>query len=270
MLWLDRIKWAILSCGTELSAFYRKLGVRDRRYEKLRELQNRHRGKRCFICATGPSLTLADVEMLKDEYVFGVNSICAIYSRTDWRPQFYVFQDYPIYEMYGEIFNENGKTLVFSGDPLVSFPYSKRIKIKERWVRFPLNWAYHTYAGRKGRPFVYFSDNCYERVYSGYTVTYSAIQLAMYMGFEEIYLLGVDCDYKSGKKNHFMKMKNEAIRSSQVARTECEYQSLAYQKARQMAEERNVHIYNASRGGKLEVFPRKKLEEVLKNEKGRV
>lgn len=266
MLWLDRMKWMILSCGMELSAFRRQLGVGDRRYERLKELQNRYQGERCFICATGPSLTQADVEMLKGEYVFGVNSICAMYPRTDWRPQFYVFQDYPIYEMYGEAFNQNGKTQVFSGEPLVSFPYAKRIKIRERWIRFPLNWAYHMYAGRKGKPFVKFSDNCYEKVYSGYTVTYSAIQLAIYMGFKEIYLLGVDCDYKSGKKNHFVKMKNEFVRSRENARSEREYQSLAYQKAREMAEERKVRIYNVSRGGKLEVFPRKNLEEVLQHD----
>ena len=268
MLWLNRIKWQILSCGINISALYRRLGYQDKRYLQLKKFKNKYQGKRCFICATGPSLTQEDVEMLKDEYTIGVNSICAMYPNTWWRPKFYVFQDYTIYEMYGDWFNREGKTIVFSGDPLVG--YVRGVKIREKCIRFPVNWAYHNYAGIKGKPYVYFSDDCYEKVYSGYTVTYSAIQLAMYMGFKEIYLLGVDCNYNSGKKNHFVNTKKEFIRTSQGARKECAQQMLAYQKAKEAAERKNVRIYNVSRGGKLEIFPRINLEEVLNDDKKKI
>lgn len=36
------------------------------------------------------------------------------------------------------------------------------------------------------------SQDMYNGVYTGNTVVYDAIQIALYMGFEEIYLLGVD------------------------------------------------------------------------------
>ena len=269
MLLLDRIKWQILSCGINISAMYRHLGYQDKRYLQLKKFKNRYQGKRCFICATGPSLTQEDVEMLKDEYTIGLNSICAMYPDTWWRPKFYVFQDYPVYEMYGDWFNKEGKTIVFSGDPLVD--YVRGAKIKGKCIRFPLNWAYHCYTMRTGKQaYVYFSDDCYEKVYSGYTVTYTAIQLAMYMGFKEIYLLGVDCNYSAGKKNHFVKMKKEFIRTTQSAKKECGYQMLAYQKAKEEAERKDVSIYNVTRGGKLEVFPRKKLEEVLNDDKKKI
>ena len=32
------------------------------RYEKLRNIKNIHQGERCFIVATGPSLTIEDIE----------------------------------------------------------------------------------------------------------------------------------------------------------------------------------------------------------------
>ena len=40
-----------------------------------------------------------------------------------------------------------------------------------------------------------FSRDIASVVYSGQTVTYSMIQFAAYMGFKEIYLIGVDCNY---------------------------------------------------------------------------
>ena len=40
-----------------------------------------------------------------------------------------------------------------------------------------------------------FSIDCSDKVYIGYTVTYIMIQMAAYMGFKEIYLLGMDHDF---------------------------------------------------------------------------
>jgi len=271
MIWeknrlIKRFAWTILSLGIEAGGVFRSIGCKSRKYCDLLEFRNKYLGKRCFICATGPSLTKEDVSLLKNEYTFGVNSICEIYSDTDWRPTFYVFQDYPIYEIYSEIINSSRKTIVFSGDPLVDYKRGYKICPKVKWIRFPLNWAYHKFAGLSGKPYVKFSENAYQRIYSGYTVTYSAIQLAMYMGFTEIFLLGVDCNYNAGKKNHFKLMKKEFIRSRIGAKDETEVQMLAYEKAKEQIKQRKIGIYNVTRGGKLEIFERRILEEVL-NEK---
>lgn len=40
-----------------------------------------------------------------------------------------------------------------------------------------------------------FSDDIVRGVYSGYTVAYDMIQIAVYMGFSEIYLIGADFNY---------------------------------------------------------------------------
>lgn len=259
----DKIKWSILSMIIESEGVIRRFYKRDARYEKLLKFKNRYKNKRCFICATGPSLRKEDLELLRGEYTFGLNSICTIYDESDWRPSFYIFQDYPIYEMYSENINLSKDTIVLSGDPLVDYKNGNKIYLHVKWIRFPINWAYHKYEGLQGRPYVKFSKDAYQRVYSGYTVTYSAIQLAMYMGFKEIYLLGVDCNYKGGKNNHFKMMKNEFVRNPIAAQAESDVQRLAYHKALEVANEENVKIYNVSRGGELDVFERKVLEEVL-------
>ena len=41
-----------------------------------------------------------------------------------------------------------------------------------------------------------FSEDITNGIYEGYTVSYMCLQLAIYMGFKEIYLLGIDHNYK--------------------------------------------------------------------------
>ncbi len=57
-----------------------------------------------------------------------------------------------------------------------------------------------------------FSDDSSKVVFAANTIVYSAIQLAVYMGFSEIYLTGCDCNYTSPKK-HFNHDTNEKIES---------------------------------------------------------
>jgi len=59
------------------------------RYRGLKKFKDIHRGKRCFIVATGPSLTLEDVEKIKGEITFGMNSVYKLFDKTDWRPDYY-------------------------------------------------------------------------------------------------------------------------------------------------------------------------------------
>lgn len=73
------------------------------------------------------------------------------------------------------------------------------------------------------------------------------------MGFKEIYLLGVDftgADEHGGKYNHFYSEKE----LTSVSYTDQVKNS--YEKAKKYADEHGIKIYNATRGGKLEIFPR--------------
>ena len=71
----------------------RRMGYNDPRYSNLLAMKDRYKGKRCFITCTGPSLTIEDLEKLEGEYAFGMNSICLIHDKTQWKPDFFGVQD---------------------------------------------------------------------------------------------------------------------------------------------------------------------------------
>lgn len=108
-----------------------------------------------------------------------------------------------------------------------------------------------------GSEMPFFSTKMEHCVYEGTTVTYACIQMAVYMGFQEIYLLGVDFNYSNDlydEKNHF-----KGYQSDKKVRLNVVYperMQAAYKSARHYAGEHGIKICNATRGGKLEVFER--------------
>ena len=234
----------------------RKKGVKDDRYEEIQKYKDIHKGERCFIVATGPSLTIADLEMLNNEITFGMNSITKIFDRTTWRPTYYGIQDRQVYEKMEpsilQYYAESNN--VFVADELDGL-----FKLPPQFIRFPYNGNYHLYAGKYGEYTAQFSDNAYEVVYDGYSITYSLIQIAVYMGFSEICLLGCDCNYPKGVKNHFV----ESGFVDKNAHTNPDRMLVGYRKSKEYADTHEVKIINCTRGGMLEVFPRMSLEEVL-------
>ncbi len=53
---------------------------------QLRELRTRFAGSdRCFIIGNGPSLKETNLDLLKEEVTFGVNSVFLIFPETDFR-----------------------------------------------------------------------------------------------------------------------------------------------------------------------------------------
>ena len=234
----------------------RRKGFIDERYIKIKKLKNKYLGKRCFIACTGPSLTVEDLESLKDEYVFGMNSICLIHDKTNWKPDFYGIQDDYVYEKVRD-------ELKFYEGVQIFAPYSfyEKYGSSSEWNYFHISWAYHLYDRKyRNRYFSYFSDDCYATVYDGFTITYSLIQLAIYMGFVDIYLLGADCSY-IGKQQHFIETGHYAPDDDVASAYDRLYAS--YKEAKLFADKNGVRIFNATRGGYLEIYPRVNLEDVL-------
>jgi hypothetical protein len=69
----------------------------NRKYAHWEKFKNIHQEQRCFIVATGPSLTFEDLNLIKNEYSFGVNSIAKILDKTEWEPTYYGIQDRFVY-----------------------------------------------------------------------------------------------------------------------------------------------------------------------------
>jgi hypothetical protein len=84
------------------------------------------------------------------------------------------------------------------------------------------------------------------------------------MGFKEIYLLGVDATVP-GKyhddTSHFCK--DYISKSKTSLMCFIDEPRLAYRAAKEYAENKDITIYNATRGGELEVFQRVNFDELF-------
>lgn len=238
----------------EESAKKRANGFDDPKYSRLKDFENKYNGERCFIIATGPSLTIDDLEKLKDEYTFGVNSIIKLFDETDFRPDFYGIQDRDVYGAMQDVIKSTKFKTAFCADII-----EKYYNVPSNFIPFPYNGEYHLYNGKPNKYNAKFSDNAYEIVYDGYSITYSLIEIAVYMGFKEIYLLGCDCSYPKGSKSHVVESgfvdKNAASNPIRMR--------VGYKCAKDYTDSHGIKIYNATRGGELETFERVDLDEIL-------
>ena len=255
------IKYKTQMIKQVINTIPRCLGLENKRFAPLREFKGKYKGKRVFITCTGPSLTIEDLEMLKGEYVFGMNSICLIHDKTDWKPDFFGCQDKHVFEKIKDTMLSTDNGIVF-----MPYYYKKHYNTPDEYVYFHMSGAYHLYEMIYGpKYFAKFSDDCYKTVYDGYTITYSIMQLAIYIGFDDLYLIGADCSYL-GKKEHFI----ETGHHDPGVQYAAERMFASYGVAKEYAEAHGVKIFNATRGGCLEMFPRMVLEDVLaKNEKNK-
>ncbi len=243
--------------------FLQDLGL-SKRYEKLKSLKNSKSG-RCFIVATGPSLTKEDLQKLKNETTFGVNALVKWFPEIGWETTYYAIQDLGTYmKLKKEIDSIKSSTVLFSLDGLAHCKDKKNISLnyKDNTCEYPLYYKDHLYSNMKcSRWNTIFSDNAYRIVFDGYTVAYSLIQIAIYMGFKEIYLLGTDCNYKTDKSHAI----DYGYKRRDIYKIQGDRMIFAYHFAKEYADKHGIKIYNATRGGMLEVFPRVDLDEVLKN-----
>ncbi|QWG73458.1 DUF115 domain-containing protein [Bacillus mycoides] len=249
LLWIFRYMPRIMTFN--FFRMLRKYGIYSGyNYEKLKGFKDKHKGERCFIVATGPSLKLEDLEMLKNESTFSMNSIVLSYEDTSWRPTYYGIQDLRAYEKLKESISTANMPYTFCG---IS---TKKLSppISGDFIAYPLNLLDHN--GAKLKHFTKFSDDAFSVIYDGFTITYSLMQLAVYMGFKEIYLLGVDCNYTEKGKNYLKDYITQTDFNAGYLMAQ------SYKVAQEYAEKNGVKIYNASRGGKLEIFERANLDEL--------
>ncbi|MFD4703697.1 6-hydroxymethylpterin diphosphokinase MptE-like protein [Gottfriedia sp. NPDC058432] len=236
-----------------LMKYLRLMGISHvNQYKKLKLLKNKHVGERCFIVGTGPSLTIEDLEKLHNENTYSMNSICLAFNETNWRPTYYGIQDIGIYNQFEKEIESLEVECKFISDFIV-----KQKKVSDDSFIYPHNILSHDFPHKKY--YSKFSGNAFAVVYDGYSITYSMIQIAVYMGFKEIYLIGVDCNYPSNLNHHFREY--QGVDSTFL--TAGERMVVAYKEAKMFADKNNIKIYNATRGGMLELFERVNLDEVL-------
>lgn len=217
---------------------------------RLRRLKNKYDGGRCFVIGNGPSLRNEDLRRLAGETTFACNSLIRLFDEIPFTPTYYFAQDNHIILDNKEYIEKLATTR------FVKAHYAPRYHIPGVTyykMLFPKN------------P-IGFSENIADVVYSGQTVTYSMIQFAAYMGFKEIYLIGVDCNYSADNStisadSYFDKRLYNSSRT--YAAPEVDTNLLAFARAKEVCDRNGVKIYNATRGGKLEIFPRADFDQLF-------
>lgn len=224
-------------------------------YPEIEKFKNIHKGESCFIIGHGPSLRTSDLDILDEMNIitFSMNWTFKLFDKTKWKPDYYVAMDRKMIDRYSEFKWENyTKRKCFIADASETF---------WRENKSTNNIKYHSIRNMRNAKF---SDDVSRRVYFGNTVAYDCLQIAAYMGFKTIYLLGMDLvpydkeDKSAYKYSNFFEQENQNSPQMWVHNI-----IDAYEVAKRYGELHNIHIYNATRGGYLEVFERVNFDELF-------
>jgi|TARA_B100001093_G_scaffold10343_1_gene9670 hypothetical protein len=229
----------------------------------LKKLKNKYKNKRCFIVGNGPSLNKTDLKKLKHEFTFGFNSI---FLHKNFFPNFYIVEDKWVIKDNLEKIKKIKTKYKF-----IPAHYEKNFDKRDNCIHYPMDLTFY----RTGN--CNFSNDITDRVFSGQSVTYHAIQFAYYMGFNPIYLVGVDFSYIKPKTiiqsgvtwlstgddpNHFDKNyfgKGKTFHDPQLDKVKKNYEL-----AHNFLKDKNKKIYNATIGSKLKVFPKVDYKKLFK------
>lgn len=254
-----------------------------------KKYKNIHKGQRCFILGSGPSVNDIDFGLLKNEITFTVNQLVRNNQFEKLQTDYHMWAD----RIFFEIDKDNDEDVeMLDTIRLVNIKSPKaevfyEIMAKQMIDDFKLekdnNINYFQSLGMNtehiGRKIIDFS----EPVPNYPTVVHSAIILAVYMGFKEIYLLGCDCTgiiniaqnkmQEANKNLYAFEMTNAAAkrleRYAQQRSIKDELYSQAimfekYEEINRYCVNNGVKLYNATRGGLLDSIERVDLEKVIK------
>jgi hypothetical protein len=229
----------------------------------LKKFKNKYKNKRCFIVGNGPSLNKTDLRKIKNEFTFGFNSI---FLHKYFLPKFYIVEDKWVIK---DNLNKIKKLKI--KNKFIPAHYQDQFNHKDGCIHYPMDLSFY----RNGK--CRFTEDITKNLYSGQTVTYHAIQFAYYMGFNPIYLVGVDFNYikpktiiENGKTwhstgddpNHFNKNyfgAGKTFHDPQLDKVKKNYEF-----ANQFLQNKNIKIYDATIDGKLDVFPKIKYQSLFK------
>jgi len=235
-----------------------------RKYDKyfdieLGTLHNMFSNKeeRCFIWGSGPSLKNTNLDLLRDEINFASNTLA-------FHPKAKYFSVFSCYDWLAWC-DVRKKAMKLDSSIFLGGKAGQKYLSKKRWHDTKTKRNIVVVKRRGGfedYPLTHtFDINLYKGAWHDASVVGFNIQLAHWMGFKKIYLIGMDCDYSSGRWNTKTQQDNNRFFGCQVVNTNSLIRSL--EKMKKLFDDTNREIINCTVGGKLEVFERKKLEEVL-------
>jgi hypothetical protein len=223
---------------------------------RLRQFKNKHLGEDCFILGNGPSLGKMDLEPLAAFHTFGQNKIFLIFEKVDLNLSYLVSVNEHVIQQSKEQFEQ------MYCPTFLSYTASKGV-ITLRPHIHPLHtlniWSFY--------------EDISQPICEGNTVTFVSLQIAYYMGFKRVFLIGVDHSFKQSGQSHEVQIYQgedvnhfhpEYFKGQSWQLADVYGSEVSYHLANYFYQKENRQILDATVGGKLEVFPKIGYEDALK------
>lgn len=225
--------------------------------KRIAQYRNLHEGEDCFIIGNGPSLNEMNLEKLNNYYSFGLNKIHLIFEKVDLDLSYHV----AVNKLVIEQIKEELETKEFGCPSFISYTASKElpddlnniIKIHTRG-----RWSFY--------------KELTDKICEGYTVTYVAMQIAYYMGFKRVFLIGVDHNFaQKGDPNEEQLMSEDDVnhfhpdyfKGNHWHLADIEGNEASYALAKHQYHADNRQILDATVDGELQIFPKISFDKAL-------
>jgi hypothetical protein len=217
--------------------------------QSIKTLRNTHHGSRCFIIGNGPSLRKTDLAKLRNEYTFGLNRIYLLFPEMGFPTTYHVTVNKLVINQFGN-------------EVIQQVPGKKFISYDARhWITPDKNTIF--IYSRNGP---YFYKDISKGIWQGATVTYVAMQIAFYLGFQKVILIGVDHNFSTQGQPHktVISDRNDTDhfdpnyfgKGVRWQLPDLDTSEMAYRLANMAFREENREIVDATIGGKLSIFPK--------------
>lgn len=258
--------------------FYQHLSRADiqvpEKYQEILEQNKKfnaiHRNDRLFVLCSGPSIQKMDLTVLKDEITMAVHSFYLHKDIRTIQPAYYCNAQWEYNEKITEkVVEKYLKDLKKHVGKSQYFFSIREKEIVDRIWPFASDETNYYYYGKDS--ILYEEVDLCQGIMPVHSVPVICIQLAIYMGFKEIYLLGTEHDFLATKKYaYFYDRKKSVTGDTDITTDENNNLIMKYSDAladtyalwenykvvKRIAEKNNIKIYNATVGGALDLFPR--------------
>jgi len=210
-----------------------------------------------LVVGNGPSLNRTPLDAFAGVPSIGMNKIDMIFGRTTWRPTLIVCVNTLVAQQHQDAFAASDIPVYLAW--------------KTRWFLRPQNRRKVSFfnVGNSGA----FSTDLEDAFGNSATVTYSALQLAYWMGADPVVLVGVDHSFKftgpvatyqkreGADENHFDP--NYFKSGTAWGTPDLDQSEVDYKNARKAFEADGRRVFDATVDGKLTIFDRISIEKAI-------
>lgn len=162
-------------------------------YSQFKKFKNIYEGQDCLIVCNGPSLKDTNLGLFAGMPTFCVNSTFILQDELDFTPEFFTVED-------NHVIDDNLDNILKMRSGFKFFPHKYREKFGDQEDIYYLQTIWDCYWKSKiSHEYPEFSVDVPRGVYTGQTVTYLNLQLAYYMGFKRVFIVGLDFSYSIPK-----------------------------------------------------------------------